>query len=108
MRKICPRYDATRHLPYFEDFKHTNRRLGDRLRSQSITDADLELLSEFRRSFGPEDFGPGLTRTEFNDVMLWLFESIAGFETLPSKLSQWYLRLLWSKYQQAIRDNPLH
>jgi ppGpp synthetase/RelA/SpoT-type nucleotidyltranferase len=28
-------------------------RLGDRLRSQSITDADLELLSEFRRSFGP-------------------------------------------------------
>jgi hypothetical protein len=55
-----------------------------------------------------EDFGPGLTRTEFNDVMLWLFESIAGFETLPSKLTQWYLRLIWSKYQQAIRDNPLH
>jgi hypothetical protein len=40
--------------------------------------------------------------------MLWLFESIAGFETLPSKLTQWYLRLLWSKYQQAIRDNSLH
>jgi uncharacterized membrane protein len=36
-------------------------------------------------------------------VTLWLFESIAGFETLPSKLTQWYLRLLWSKYQQAIR-----
>jgi hypothetical protein len=25
--------------------------------------------------------------------MLWLFEGIAGFETLPSKLTQWYLRL---------------
>jgi hypothetical protein len=55
-----------------------------------------------------EDFGPGLPRTEFNDVMLWLFESIAGFETLPSKLTQWYLALLWSKYQQAIKANPLH
>jgi hypothetical protein len=55
-----------------------------------------------------EDFGPGLTRTEFNDVMLWLFESIAGFETLPSKLTQWYLTFLWSKYRRAVRDNPLH
>jgi len=55
-----------------------------------------------------EDFGPGLTRTEFNDVMLWLFESIAGFETLPSKLTHWYLALLWSKYRQAIKVNPLH
>ena len=59
-------------------------------------------------SVAMEDFGPDLTRIEFNDVMLWLFESIAGFETLPSKLRQWYLRLIWSKYQQAIRDNPLH
>jgi putative GTP pyrophosphokinase len=28
-------------------------RLGDRLRSKCITDADLELLSDFRHSFGP-------------------------------------------------------
>ncbi len=55
-----------------------------------------------------EDLGAGLTRTGFNDVMLWLFENIAGFETLPSKLTQWYLALLWSKYRQAIKVNPLH
>jgi hypothetical protein len=55
-----------------------------------------------------DDFGPGLTRTEFNDVMLWLFESIAGIEALPSKLTQWYLTLLWSTYRRAIGDNPLH
>jgi putative GTP pyrophosphokinase len=28
-------------------------RLGDRLRSEKITDADLQLLSEYRLSFGP-------------------------------------------------------
>jgi hypothetical protein len=26
--------------------------------------------------------------------MLWLFESNADFETLPSKLTQWQMRLL--------------
>jgi hypothetical protein len=30
--------------------------------------------------------------------MLRLFESIAGFEALPSKLTQRHLRLFWSKY----------
>jgi hypothetical protein len=29
-------------------------------------------------SIALDEFGPGLTRTEFNDVMLWLFESIAA------------------------------
>jgi hypothetical protein len=58
-----------------------------------LIEADQSLLG----AVALEDFGPGLTRTEFNDVILWLFESIAGFETLPSKLTQWYLRLLWSK-----------
>jgi hypothetical protein len=64
--------------------------------TQSMHTLDDEQIGTLA-SVAMEDFGPGLTRTEFNDVMLWLFESIAGFETL-----------LWSKYQQAIRDNPLH
>ena len=52
-----------------------------------------------------EEFGAGLTRTQFNDVMLALFEHIAGFETLPRKRSVHYLGVLWSKYQQAILAN---
>jgi hypothetical protein len=30
-------------------------------------------------SIALDDFGPGLTRTEFNDVMLWLFVSVPAW-----------------------------
>ena len=52
-----------------------------------------------------EEFGTGLTRTQLNDVMLALFEHIAGLETLSHKRSVRYLKILWSKYQQAILAN---
>jgi hypothetical protein len=38
-----------------------------------------------------EQSGDTLSRADFNDRMLQLFEDIAGFETLPRKLAQRYL-----------------
>ena len=52
-----------------------------------------------------DEFGAGLTRTQFNDVMLALFEHIAGLETLSHKRCVRYLKILWSKYRQAILAN---
>lgn len=50
-----------------------------------------------------EELGDKLSRAEFNDEMLKLFEDIAGFETLPCKISQRYLKILWQSYQTARR-----
>jgi hypothetical protein len=50
-----------------------------------------------------EQSGDTLSRADFNDTMLLLFENIAGFETLPRKLSQQYLKILWQSYQTAHR-----
>ena len=68
----------------------------------TLNDEQLAILV----SVALEEFGPGLTRTQFNEVMLALFEHIAGFETLPRERQQQYLSLLWLKYQQAILANP--
>ncbi len=56
-------------------------------------------------SIAIDEFGMGLTRTQFNDAMLALFDHIAGLETLPHKRSVRYLKILWSKYRQAILAN---
>ena len=50
-----------------------------------------------------EQSGDTLSRADFNDTMLLLFENIPGFETLPRKLSQRYLKILWQSYQTAHR-----
>ncbi len=50
-----------------------------------------------------EQSGDSLSRAEFNDGMLQLFEDIAGFETLPRKVSQRYIRILWQSYQSPNR-----
>ena len=50
-----------------------------------------------------EQSGDTLSRADFTDTMLQLFENIAGFETLPRKLSQRYLKILWQSYQTANR-----
>ena len=50
-----------------------------------------------------EQSGDSLSRADFNDRMLQLFEDIAGFETLPRKASQRYLKTLWQSYQTARR-----
>ena len=56
-------------------------------------------------SIALEEFGQGLNRTQFNEVMLALFENIGSLETLPRMRSQRYLQLLWLEYQQAILAN---
>jgi len=48
-----------------------------------------------------DESGDHLTRPEFTDMMLKLFEDIAGFETLPTAQSRKYLKLLWLRYQIA-------
>ena len=48
-----------------------------------------------------DEAGDNLTRPEFTDLMLKLFEDIAGFETLPATLRRKYLKLLWLRYQIA-------
>jgi hypothetical protein len=50
-----------------------------------------------------EQSGDKLSRADFNDAMLRLFEDIAGFETLPRKLAQRYLKILWQSYQSDHR-----
>ena len=59
----------------------------------------LNMLVEIIR----EQSGDTLSRAAFNDTMLQMFEEIAGFETLPRKLSQRYLKILWQSYQNAHR-----
>jgi hypothetical protein len=48
-----------------------------------------------------DESGDHLTRPEFTETMLKLFEDIAGFETLPPARSGKYLKLLWLRYQIA-------
>jgi hypothetical protein len=50
-----------------------------------------------------EELGDKLSCAEFTDVMLRLFEDIAGFETLPRKASQRYLKILWQNYPTGHR-----
>jgi hypothetical protein len=71
--------------------------------TQSLSDDEMGRLV----GIAMEEFGPALTRTQFNEVMLALFEHIAGLERLPRKRRQKYLTLLWLKYLQAILANQL-
>jgi hypothetical protein len=50
-----------------------------------------------------DESGDKLSRADFNDAMLLLFENIAGFETLPGKRCQQYLKILWQSYQTTRR-----
>jgi hypothetical protein len=62
-----------------------------------LEDDQLNTLVEIIR----EQSGDKLSRAAFTDTMLQLFESIPGFETLPRRLSQRYLKILWQSYQTA-------
>jgi hypothetical protein len=46
-------------------------------------------------------YGPDLTRAQFNDVMLGLFEQIAGLEVPPAKVRQRHLTTLWLRYRST-------
>jgi len=62
--------------------------------TQSLSDDEMGRLV----SIALEEFEQGLNRTQFNEVMLALFEHIAGLESLSRKRRQRYLQLLWLKY----------
>lgn len=71
---------------------------------QSLTDGQLDTLV----SIVFDEYGLTLARTRFNDVILSLFEFIAGLDNLPQKRRQRYLTVLWSKYRRAIRSTGVH
>lgn len=62
-----------------------------------LSQDQMEVLVQIAR----DEAGDNLTRPEFTDLMLKLFEDIAGFETLPATLRRKYLKLLWLRYQIA-------
>lgn len=65
--------------------------------SYRLTQDQLEVLVQMVR----DESGDSLSRPEFSNRMLQLFEDIAGFETLPATLRRKYLKLLWLRYQIA-------
>jgi len=73
----------------------------DSSNNQSLDDYEMGRLV----SIAAEEFGLRLTRSQFNDVVLALFEHIAGLETIPTTKAHRCLGILWSKYQQAIQAN---
>ena len=62
-----------------------------------LSQDQMEVLVQIAR----DEAGDNLTRPDFTDLMLKLFEDIAGFETLPATLRRKYLKLLWLRYQIA-------
>ncbi len=62
-----------------------------------------EASQEAQRFLITQDLG--LIRTQFSTAMLALFEHVPGFEALPQKRSERYLKILWSKYRPAILAN---
>ena len=53
-----------------------------------------------------DESGSALSRVDFNETMLMLFENIAGFETLSTKQSTRFLNTLWSMYQHRRNTEP--
>ncbi len=53
-----------------------------------------------------EDSGDSVSRPEFNDSMLLIFENIAGFESLSAKDSTRLLSRLWQEYWAACQSRP--
>ena len=62
-----------------------------------LADDQIDRLVQIVR----DESGDNLTRPEFTEAMLKLFEDLAGFETLPGARSRKYLKLLWLRYQIA-------
>jgi hypothetical protein len=76
----------------------------DSFDSQSLNALDDEEMSRLV-SLVVEEFGPALARSQFNDVMLALFEHIAGLETIPATTARQYINCLWSMYQRTVQAN---
>lgn len=53
-----------------------------------------------------EDSGDTVSRPEFNNSMLLIFENIAGLEALSARASTRLLSRLWQEYRAACRSRP--
>ena len=51
-----------------------------------------------------EDSGDNVSRSDFNESILLMFENIAGFETLPQRTSKQLLDELWQIYRAACQS----
>lgn len=64
-----------------------------------ITSDQMDRLVQIIR----EQSGDSLSRPEFADAMLHLFEDISGLETLPRMATQRHLKILWQSYETVRR-----
>lgn len=58
---------------------------------RALTDEQIERLA----AIVVEDFGLGLSRPQFNGVVLLMFEDVAGFDVMPQREQASHLRALW-------------
>jgi len=71
-------------------------------RQHQLTRDQADMLVRIIR----EDLGDTVSRPEFNDSMLLIFESIAGFEALSVQASMRLLSKLWQEYRAVCRSRP--
>jgi hypothetical protein len=70
----------------------------------ALSDEQIERLA----AVVVDEFGPGLTRTQFNDVVLALFEDIAGLEVLTKHQQHAHLRSMWVTYRRLVASTRSH
>jgi hypothetical protein len=73
---------------------------GRKSRTHRLTSDQIETLLRIVR----EDSGDNVSRSEFNEAMLLLFENIAGFETLPQRTSKQLIDKLWQEFRAACQS----
>ncbi|MEJ1966261.1 MAG: hypothetical protein WDO56_33805 [Gammaproteobacteria bacterium] len=72
--------------------------------THNLTDDQIERLAAIL----VEDFGPGLHRTEFDNIVLLMFEDIAGLHVMPQQQVSECLRVLWITYRRLVTSNRSH
>lgn len=72
--------------------------IGWRPRVYRLSGRQMDSLVQIVR----DELGVKLSRPQFTDAVLRLFEDMSGFEALPSKVSQRYVKILWQSYQSAL------
>jgi|GEM_PF-4219417 len=71
-------------------------------RQRQLTRDQVSMLVHIIR----EDSGDNVSRPEFNDSILLIFENIAGFESLSARASTRLVSRLWQEYRAACRSRP--
>ena len=60
-----------------------------------LTDDELDRLVEVI----VEQCGSHLSRDQFSEAVLSLFEDVAGFEVITIKRANWYIAAMWRRYR---------